>query len=376
MEKISKVVATLAAMVALCAVSGVAQAATGQVPPRQWRVVYRTHSATAGPLSSVTAPTRDDAWAVGTSGTGRTRTPLILHWNGVHWRPVTISGTAAFEPGLVTSASPGDVWILGTQGKQSLAWIRDGAKWQKTVLPGPFQGGAFAAVSRNDAWGSAFASCVTVSRAGQGSTSCASALSHWNGVRWSTRNLGGFLQDMVVAGGHVWFLDLTGVQGVTSNHPTGVPVLYEVTGSTVKKISTAAATRVAAGATLAVSPGGQVWVLGHLTTGKRPAVLQHLAARRWTRIAVPAQAGGKPLIVGRVLTYGGGGVWAGPFAHWTGQRWLNTSPGREFAGGDSYSLSAIARVGGTASMWAVGRVARTPADKTPDSLIARYGPAR
>jgi len=367
-----KAAAAAAIMMVLWAVAGTAQAAPAQAPPLKWRVAYRTDSATAAPLSSVTSPARDDAWAVGSSGTGRATMPLILHWNGVRWQSVTIPGTAAFAARLVTSTSPDDVWVLGAQARQSLAWIYDGATWQRTVLPKPFQDGAFAAASGIDAWGSYYAVCVSI---GSGSTSCTSSVFHWNGARWSSRGLDGLLLGIVVAAGHAWFLDLTRIQGVTTNHPTGVPVIYEATGSTVKLVSTATATRVATDAALAVAPGGQVWVLGHLATAKRLAVLLHWTGQHWTRIAVPARADGGPLIVRDSLAYDdGNGVWAGPFAHWTGRRWDNTDPGRALAGGDSYSLAAIAPIPGTAGLWAAGWVARTPTDKTRDTLIARYGP--
>lgn len=368
-----KAAATAAIMMVLWAVTGVAQAAPTKAPPLQWRVAYRTQSATAGPLSSVTAAARNDAWAVGTSGTGRSAMPLILHWHGASWRPVSIPGTAAFTPQLVTSTSPDDVWVLGAAGKQSLAWTYNGTTWKKNVLPAPFGGGVFGAVSGHDAWGSAIIACITVGP-GPTTTTCTSNLWHWNGARWSSHGLDGFLDDIVVAGGHAWFVDLTSVQAVASNHPNGLPVIYEATGSTVKKVSTPAATRVSADSAVAVSPGGQVWVLARLATAKRSGALLHWTGKRWTQIAIPARADGEPLVVQNVLAYdGGSGVWAGPFAHWTGQRWVNANPGRKLADGDAYSLSAIAPIPGTAILWAVGWVARTPTDNTHDTLIARYG---
>jgi hypothetical protein len=368
-----KVAAAAAIIMTFLAVTGAAQAAPLTATPQQWRVDDRTDSAAPGPLSSVTAPTRDDAWTVGTSGTGHAMTPLILHWDGVHWQPVTIPGTAAFVPQLVTSASPNDVWVLGTQGKLSVAWIFNGTAWKKTVLPGPFGSGAFGTVSAHDAWGSAFAECVTVNP--PGTTKCSSTISHWNGTRWSSRGLNGFLPDITVAGGHAWFLNLTSIQGANGDHITGLPVIDEVTGSTVKVVSTVAAARVALGAslTLAASASGQVWVLAHLASAKGPAVLLHWTGRRWTRIAVPARAGGRPLIAAGSLVYDGAdGVWAGPFAHWTGTQWVNTFPG-QLTGASAYSLTSIAAITGTTDLWGVGWVARTPTDKTHDTLIARYG---
>jgi hypothetical protein len=57
---------------------GVAQAAgsTG------WRVAYRSHSARPDPLESVTAVSKDDAWAVGTVGKGSAAGPASCTGTG------------------------------------------------------------------------------------------------------------------------------------------------------------------------------------------------------------------------------------------------------------------------------------------------------
>lgn len=366
-----KVAAAAAITMTFLAVTGAAQASPVTGVPQQWRVDDRTHSAAPGPLTSVTAPARGDAWAVGTSGTGHGTMPLVLHWDGTRWQPVTIPGTATFVPRLVTSTSPTDVWVLGAQGKHSVAWIFNGATWKRTVLPGPIPDGGFGAVSARDAWGSSGAiGCVSVNG---GVPDCTSGISHWNGARWSTRGLNGFLQGITAAGAHTWFLNLTDIQGLFGDHITGLPVIDEGTGSTVKAVSAVSATRVALGGTLAAAASGQVWVLAHLGTAKGAAVLLHWTGRSWTRIAVPARAGGQPLIAKGSLVYDGAdGVWAGPYAHWTGRQWINAFPGK-LTGASAYSLTSIAAIPGTTDLWGVGWVTRTPTDKTHDTLIARYG---
>ncbi len=359
----------------LWAAAGPAQAAPAQPPAPRWRVVYRTYSATAGPLTSVTAPARDDAWAVGTQGGTR---PLILHWNGAAWTRVTIPGAGEFEPRVVTSTSPDDVWILGHAVNRhgvghATAYRYDGRAWHPITLPAPFQDGVFAAVSASDAWGYLYASCVTVGvGSGPGSTECASSVWHWNGATWSLHDMNGLVSDITAAGGRAWFLDLTAIQGVTANHTTGLPVVYAATGAATRKVS-ALGTRVTGSAQLAASAAGQLWVLAHVASARQPLTLYHWTAPRWVAAAVPARAAGAPLVVKGELAFdGGSGVWAGPFAHWTGRRWVNADPGRELTGASGYALAGIAPVQGTAGLWAVGWVTRTPADKTHDTLIARY----
>jgi hypothetical protein len=60
----------------------------------------------------VTAPARNDAWAVGASG-GQ---PVVVNWNGRKWNAVTMPGAGGFQPSestAVQAASAGNVWIFG-----------------------------------------------------------------------------------------------------------------------------------------------------------------------------------------------------------------------------------------------------------------------
>lgn len=113
------IVAATASM-ALIIAGGAAQAASSP----HWQVSYRTHSAVPDRLSSVTAPGKRDAWAVGvTSYRNGTTRPLVLHWNGSAWRTQVMP--TDFRPAFAESSSPNDVWIFGQTGsigQEALVW--------------------------------------------------------------------------------------------------------------------------------------------------------------------------------------------------------------------------------------------------------------
>jgi hypothetical protein len=74
------------------------------------------------------------------------------------------------------------------------------------------------------------------------------------------------------------------------------------------------------------------------------------------------------------LTHDGhDGVWAGPYAHWTGTKWINAFQIASMPGSDTFSLRGMAVIPGSSSIWGVGWVGRSASNHTQDSLIAVYG---
>ena len=99
----------------LSAASTSASASAQDSPPYQpsWRLVYQTPNSDAGTgLYSVTAPARDDAWAVGSVGRKKT-TGYIVRWNGHHWQQVALPAKG-FWPFYVDSSGRDDVWVFGS----------------------------------------------------------------------------------------------------------------------------------------------------------------------------------------------------------------------------------------------------------------------
>jgi len=342
--------------------TGAAQAGSGPV----WRVSYRSHSAVADPLFSVTAPSRKDAWAVGLTSYrhGKTR-PLILHWNGSAWSAVTIPGTAAFKPDLVASSSPDNVWIIGeTSVFKKEALVFDGNRWITIALPVDL-GAPVAVLSLSDVWAEGQGQCS--------GTACTTTVWHWDGAGWTSHQIPGLVQDIAGAGRHAWILTLRVLHPVSIFDSTGRPAIYRATGGTLRQFG-APSRRVRYFAKLAASPAGQLWMRADLATSKNRTRLFHWTGRRWTEAAVPATVSGGPLLVGDPLIYDGhSGVWSGSWAHWTGRRWINAFRIAALPTDDGVGLVALATIPGSPSIWAAGWVGRTPTGSTHDSLIGVWG---
>jgi hypothetical protein len=131
-------------------------------------------------LNGVSALTRSDAWAVGSyyTGGGESTRTLIEHWNGHHWARIPSPNPpgAGFD-GLnaVTALSRSNVWAVGSTGLGATILHWNGSRW--VHVPSPDGGGSgelysVSAVSRSNIW--AF-----------GTTGSKALIMHWNGARWS-----------------------------------------------------------------------------------------------------------------------------------------------------------------------------------------------
>ena len=224
-----------------------------------------------------------------------------------------------------------------------------------------------AVISATDVWGY-----------GQNGLGCTAnpadtCLYHWNGKTWTGTPVLANPSSITAAGGHAWFAGLNDVQPVNGNPNvslTGVPVIYELTGSTVKKVSAPSA-RVANDVDVAAAPNGRLWLGTRLPTKAAPLTLFHWTGKAWTRIGIPATANGLPLVIEANLAYdNGNGVWWGTYSHWTGSKWVSTFTDAAF----DFGLGAVTAIPGAASIWGAGVIPLTPGSQTYDSVIAVYGP--
>jgi hypothetical protein len=87
----------------------------------------------------------------------------------------------------------------------------------------------------------------------------------------------------------------------------------------------------------------------------------HWNGRRWQMVDAPR------LIVTEtpLVTDGHHGVWMGPWAHWTGTRWV----GNGATSAPACSLANFTRIPGQATLWGVGAISKTPTSATFDSVI-------
>ena len=117
-----------------------AQAAPPPPPsPPHWRFVT-SPSPAYGVLLSVTAPAKNAAWAVGLAGRVTTKpfTGYFLTWNGRSWQQHRVP-VAGFQPAVVASSSPSDVWMFGatspTSADQDEALHWNGHHWLRVRMP-------------------------------------------------------------------------------------------------------------------------------------------------------------------------------------------------------------------------------------------------
>jgi len=131
-------------------------------------------------LYSVTAISSNDVWAV-----GRTNIPntinyetLIIHWDGLSWTRVTSPSPGSYNTlSSVTAASSNDVWAVGFDsagGALTMHW--DGSSWTTVASPDAIQNtlNSITAISSNDVWA-------------VGQTNAYQTLTmHWDGSSWTT----------------------------------------------------------------------------------------------------------------------------------------------------------------------------------------------
>ena len=77
-----------------------------------------------------------------------------------------------------------------------------------------------------------------------------------------------------------WSL-LTNLRRFSSGDPTGAPVIYRAADGTLTRIS-APPQRLWEFASLAASPGGQLWMLASPGYNRNVALLFHWTGRKWT----------------------------------------------------------------------------------------------
>ncbi len=310
----------------------------------RWQVVYTTRAS----LIAVTANGPRVAWAVGSSSIGL----YTLRWNGSRWRGVTVPGGRGFVPNQVTAIGAADVWILGaTAANQPEALISGPAGWHTLRLPVGTVYGGVAVLSSTDAWGLNGADTCT----GQ-PVVCYQTVWHWNGSAFVSYPAPGGVDGIAGAGKHVYVLSGTDVYYGTS---TGLHKMASPPGGTGDFPE------------LAASPSGQLWLVAIWgAQAHRPDVLYYWNGRRWSKQDVPAAK--------LKLTYGSGegfcfdghdGIWLGAYVHWTGKRWIRTSPSWPTI---TFALTDVTAVPGSASAWAVGT---NEAQKVRDlrGLLALYG---
>ncbi|HYP39628.1 MAG TPA: FG-GAP-like repeat-containing protein, partial [Chloroflexia bacterium] len=120
-------------------------------------------------LNGVTALAANDVWAVGSYSTnsGKTYTPLFLHWNGTQWQHVSSPQVGDYDSlDDVHAIAPNDIWAVGTTAAcdfcpfQTLTMHWNGTAWTPEFSPNGFRDfsrlEAVTATSPGDVWAVGF----------------------------------------------------------------------------------------------------------------------------------------------------------------------------------------------------------------------------
>lgn len=156
-----------------------------------WNVVSAAYPGIGdSPLNSVAATAANDVWTVGTyDGTGATQA-LVEHWNGSSWNIVP-TPSIGLDNSLssITALSPTNVWAVGDyttqygKGMQSHTLVEhwNGSSWSVVTSPNAGSGdnalNGITALSPTNAWSVGYSS----NNGGPQQT----LTEHWNGSSWS-----------------------------------------------------------------------------------------------------------------------------------------------------------------------------------------------
>lgn len=155
-------------------------------------------------LASVSADASDDVWVVGSlrkgsSGSSPSFT-VVEHYDGSSWSLVSVprvGSNDAFD--AVSALSASDVWVAGSWNEGALAEHFDGSRWTQTPVPTYLRVSSISASSATNAW------AVATGGGGQAT----SQVLRWNGTRWTrvtTGIKGTFSRAATVSSNEAWVI--------------------------------------------------------------------------------------------------------------------------------------------------------------------------
>jgi len=327
-------------------------------------------------LTSTSAISRGDVWAVGDSSNDDTTKTLIEHKNGKTWKVVPSPNPAGGNfatLNAVDALSPDNVWAVGYSQEEStistLIEHWDGRAW--TIVPSPNADGAAAttlygvsAVTANDVW------AVGYSAPGAGPITFHTIVMHWDGTAWTivpSPDPSGttyvFLLGLTaLSASDVWAVGYySDDDGATWN------TLIEHWDGTEWTIVPSPNRRSASSSFLlgvSASSTNDVWAVGHSSDGSTTnSLTQHWDGTSWSIVPSPDPAGST---IGRLLSveavsandvwavgnsYDGSTLVTTLTEHWNGRKWrIVPSPNPAGVAANLNSVDALPN----GKMWAVG----------------------
>jgi hypothetical protein len=270
------IVAAVAAGVAVAVVPQAGTAGGVDCAPR-WRVIAHTEGAALNALAAL-SPT--DVWAAGWSGPASKRIPVLVNWDGRRLHRYT-----AFHPTrkgggelwALSAVSAKDIWALGSDGLGAdgrpviVHW--DGLHWRLVPLPLlPRDAGIsdIAAAGANDVW-------VVGWRWRRGRP----LVMHWKGENWRVLDMstvaphGSRLEAVDAASpDNVWAVGVKGLDGPSSYGYSDFVLRWN--GRRWARIASPLAGEGGGQYALAVdvAPSGEVWTANQDDSGNQPAFVR------------------------------------------------------------------------------------------------------
>jgi hypothetical protein len=369
--KLFRTAGVIGAVFGLMLTLGPASTQAAGLPAPQWRIFYLSKVSNTA-LSRVVAVGRRSAWAIGSISGDMTS---LVRWNGVRWRQVNSPGPASFQADGLTAAGPDAVWLVGVNTRVGIEAFRfDGTAWHRVPWP-KFAGLELPIVvlGPSNVWFSDVYSCMPTAGPAQ---SCTTNIWHWDGHSWTSQVFNKAVVAMGGIPGHLWLAALTSVRlSPDKISRTGRLAVFRLNGHAWQRMPFSAPRVNADFVTVAASWARDLWVVARPVhqSARRSGVFR-FNGRAWTEIRVPSA---EPTEVDPVLPDGRGGIWLGPWAHWTGRRWVNTIPTSPLPRVDCFSFSGLSRMPGSSDVWGVGWAHRIGAgDNKLNAMIGIYGRSR
>jgi hypothetical protein len=349
-------------------------------------------------LTTITAPSANDAWASGVSATSKgTGTREVMeHWNGRSWKEVSLPSSVArvwsdpvgaFQ--VMGASSGSNVWAFGqvSIGKAGDAYLRlSGRRWTTGTLPGSKDRetivSAVEVLGSSDVW--AFGGQTSL---GSSESVLTPYAAHFNGKAWSTFAVPGknaIAAVSAVTSGNMWAV--TGTTGTTSLFgppgPQASTVLHWNGSSWQEAAVQPSALPADADLTaITAARGNQLTIGGEVVnsdTETTSAFVDQFNGTAWSSApaTLPKLAKGGYLV--SLVPNGHGGLWAlssnleadaSQLWQYSGGRW--SSPASPKFGNRLAELMQLVAVSGGKSVWAA---ATAGTESSPHGVIAVEGP--
>lgn len=318
-------------------------------PP--WRGFAGFKAGSDAGFADVAAISRNDAWAVGDTGSATNPDAIVVHWSGKVWRPVPVP-LRRFVP-VSVSARPGSrPWIFGYQDEPGMdvndfpayGLERVGGRWHVHRLPsaraewdvlGDLQS---AVINNADVW-------VT----GNGSSldqATDNIAWNWTGASWVRHPLhvSGVRSISASSSGNVW---------VAGQRSKGRTFALRWNGATWRRMRIPNLTD----ASVVADSAHNVWLAGSVMRNQvEVAAVTRWNGKRWSaRSLIPFVQVDRP-----ASTDGHGGLWFGQYAHETGGTWyVPTALPSLRRCSLGLGIGAVAAIPGTSAAWFAGACGRS-----------------